>query len=145
MARELFNLNSNRMKLEYLKDISEGGRYTNVVSDELIRLYDFDHEQARMLKDVIKKVIIDEKTSVDFSSLDFIFPVNCNLVLQISNANEGVTRKDNYNFVCCLTIDNYKEMIFNIEPFCKAGSGGYQWLYDLNCPIVFLFSPGGTW
>jgi hypothetical protein len=133
------------MKLEYLDDISESGRYTNMVSDKLIRLYDFDHEQARMLRDVIQKMIINEKRSVNFSSLEFILLVNCNLVLQISDTNGGVTRKDGFNFVCSLTIGNYREMIFNIEPFCEAPAGRYQWLYDLDCPIDFLFSPGGTW
>jgi hypothetical protein len=133
------------MKIEYLDDISEGGRYTNVVSDKLIRLYDFDSVQARKLRDLIKKAILDEGVSIDLSSVDFIRPVNCNLVLQIANANKGIATNDNYNFVCSLTIENYKEMIANIEPFCEPGSGDYQWLYDIDCPIDFLFSPGGTW
>jgi hypothetical protein len=133
------------MKLEYLDDISEGGRYTNVVSDKLIRLYDFDSGQACRLRHLIKKAILDEKRSIDLSSVEFIHPVNCNLVLQIANANEGITTSDNYNFVCTLTIDNYEEMIANIEPFCDPGSGGYQWLYDIDCPVDLLFSPGGTW
>lgn len=133
------------MKIEYLNDISEGGRYTNVVSDNLIRLFDFDATQARRLQEIIKKAILDERGTVDLSSLEFIRSVNCNLVLRIADANEGITTNDNYNFVCSLMIGNYEEMIGGIEPFCKPGVGGYQWLYDIDCAIDLLFSPGGTW
>lgn len=53
--------------------------------------------------------------------------------------------KDKVNFECALTISLYREMIQLIEPFEQGEVGGYQWLYDLDCPIDLLFSPDGTW
>jgi hypothetical protein len=34
-------------------------------------------------------------------------------------------------------------MLELIEPFTKHAQG-YQWLYDLDTPVEFLFSPNGT-
>jgi hypothetical protein len=58
--------------------------------------------------------------------------------------DKGITTSDDKNFVCDLTIKKYKEVVFLMEPFDKE-TDGYQWLYDLDTPIDFLFSPGGTW
>ena len=37
------------MKLEYLDNISDSGRYKNVVSENLVRLYDFDQKETKEL------------------------------------------------------------------------------------------------
>jgi hypothetical protein len=132
------------MKLEFLDDISEGGSYPQVVPTKLVRLYDFEPRQAQLLKEVIQNKIINERGTVDLSVLPFIQPINCNLVLRLSDADDGIIVTDSTNFVCSLTVTAYEKMVHLMEPFCE-GSGGYQWLYDLDCPIDFLFSPGGTW
>ena len=36
-------------------------------------------------------------------------------------------------------------MIMLLEPFSQNDNLGYQWLYDLDTKIEFLFSPKGTW
>jgi hypothetical protein len=133
------------MKLEYLDDIRDGGRFTNVVSDKLIRLYDFDYIQAMQLRDAIQYYIIKEGKSLYLNELDFIIPMNCNLSLQLSNMDLGITTMDRINFYCDLTIFSYQEMIQLIEPFCHNDLDGYQWLYDVDTEIDFLFSPGGSW
>lgn len=133
------------MKVEYLNNISEGGKYRQVVSDNLIRLYDFEPEQARQLQDILRKTIIEERRSLDLSSLEFIRPVNCNLVFQIAHVDEVITTTDNFNFVCSLAVEDYEQMIANIEPFCKPGTDGYQWLHESYGTIDLLLSPGGTW
>jgi hypothetical protein len=51
----------------------------------------------------------------------------------------------NGDFECSLTDAAYKEMVYLMEPFCVKEATGYQWLYEIDCPIDFLFSPGGTW
>lgn len=133
------------MKLEFLDDISDGGRFKNVVSDRLVRLYDFDAIQATKLKDNIIENILKANKALDLSSLDFIEPINCNLTFIISDKDEGLKSHDKMNFVCALTPSLYQEMTLLIEPFCKEKLNGYQWLYDIDTPIDFLFSPGGTW
>lgn len=133
------------MKLEFLYDISEGGKYPQVISNQLLRLLDFDPSQARMFKDAIQTKIIEGKGELELSSLKFIESINCLMTLRISNDDEGITTEDKVNFFCNLSIEGYKKMVYLIEPFCNSDKNGYQWLYDLDCPIDFLFSPGGTW
>ena len=133
------------MKIEFLDDISGGGRFPHADPNQLVRLYDFDKFQATVLRDTIQKQILESKKAIDLTTLNFIQSVNCNLTLQISDIDKGITTLVNNNFVCDLTINNYQEMILLIEPFCNIEINGYQWLYDLDTAIDFLFSPGGSW
>jgi hypothetical protein len=133
------------MKLEFLDDISDEGRFPKVVSSQLLRLYDFTTIQAESLREVIAKDIVKANKSVNLSSLDFIEPVNCNLIFHISEEDEGLITHDNKNFICAVTIPVYVKMVRLIEPFCNENVSGYQWLYDLNGSIDLLFSSGGTW
>lgn len=133
------------MKLEFLDDISDSGRFPNVVSNRLVRLYDFDAIQATKLKDSIIENILKANKALDLSSIDFIEPINCNLTFIISDKDEGLKSHDKMNFVCALTPLLYHEMTLLIEHFCKQEIDGYQWLYDIDNPIDLLFSPGGNW
>jgi len=133
------------MKLEFLDDISDGGRFQDIVSDRLVRLYDFDAIQATKLKDNIIEHILKANKALDLSSLDFIEPINCSLTFIISDKDEGLKSHEKNNFVCALTPSSYQEMTLLIEPFCEREIDGYQWLYDIDSPIDLLFSPGGTW
>lgn len=133
------------MKIEFLDDISDGGRFPNADPKQLVRLYDFDNLQADMVKQTIQRVILESNKEIDLTTLDFIQSVNCNLTLKISDTDKGITTSDNKNFVCNLTVGKYEEMVFLMEPFCKNETNGYQWLYDLDTAIDFLFSPGGSW
>jgi hypothetical protein len=36
-------------------------------------------------------------------------------------------------------------MISLLDPFCIKDRKGYQYLYDIDNPIDFLFSPAGSW
>ena len=116
------------MKLEFLEDISDGGKYPNADPAELIRLYDFDNIQATMLNDIIQKRIINQNQIVDLTTIDFIQPLNCSLTLQISNEDFGILLIDKNEFICRLTTDSYKKMTMLIDPFCENGRKGYQWL-----------------
>ncbi|MCF6406820.1 hypothetical protein L3C95_28235 [Chitinophaga filiformis] len=133
------------MKIEFLDDISAGGKFTQVVSNQLVRLYDFNTIQATKLKENITEKILKTNQMLDLSSLDFIEPINCNLMFVISDKDEGLKTDDNFNFMCALTLSSYQEMVLLIEPFCEEGTDGYQWLYEIDTPIDLLFSPGGTW
>lgn len=133
------------MKIEFLDDISEGGRFPNAEPNQLVRLYDFDSSQAKRFRQTIQKVLIETNKAIDLSTLNFIQPVNCNLTLQISDTDKGITTSDNKYFVCNLTISKYEEMLLLIDPFCVKKINGYQWLYDLDTSIDFLFSPDGSW
>ena len=133
------------MKLEFLDDISDGGKYPWADPNQLVRLYDFGHLQANKLKQEIKETIISQKKDLQLSTLDFIESVNCKLTLHISDKNIGIVQTDTNNFLCNLTISSYEEMLLLMNSFTEKDVHGYQWLYDIDTPIDFLFSPGGTW
>jgi hypothetical protein len=133
------------MKLEFLKDTTGDGHYSDEVNAQMIRLYDFDSAEAEQFCLSIQKNLIDKKQSLDFNTLDFIESLNCNMLLQLSETNEGINTVDNINFVCELTTENYSHIIKLCEPFSRNKSRGFTWLYHLDNPIDFLFSPHGTW
>jgi hypothetical protein len=132
------------MKIEFLDDISRGGHFKNVVSDRLVRLFDFDSNEANLFQQTIKKLIEDEN-EVHLDSLPFINPINCSLTLSIDNLDLGIAKSGRNEFECKLTKESYREMVLLIQPFADNESNGYQWLYDNMADIDFLFSPGGTW
>ncbi|MES2286864.1 MAG: hypothetical protein V4547_14335 [Bacteroidota bacterium] len=122
------------MKLEFLDTINEYG-------DHIVKLYDFDKEEAAKFRQAIQETIIDANKPLDLNSLDFIQPVNCKLILHISDTDEGVFSIDNQTFFCDLTLEGYKEMLRLIEPYCNKNTRSFQMLYDLDTEIDLLFSP----
>ena len=126
------------MKLDYIYKINEYG-------DNMVRLYEFDKSQAIIFRQAIQQTIIVNNKQLDLATLDFIHARNCNLVLRISDTDEGITTDDDINFFCDLTLGEYENMVSLLEPFCKKETKGYQWLYDIDSQTDFLFSPAGTW
>jgi hypothetical protein len=133
------------MKLEFLDEISSGGQFKGVVTDQLVRLYEFDQIQANDFKKAIQQTLIENGCQLNLIEVVFIEAINCNLTLRISEIDTGINSSDNSFFFCDLTRNSYENMINLIEPFCQKDSNGYQWLYDIDTPIDFLFSPGGQW
>jgi hypothetical protein len=132
------------MKIEFLDDISNGGQFKDVVSDKLIRLFDFDSDEAEKFQEAIRN-LIENENGIAVDSLTFIKPVNCSLTLSIDTEDLGIIKTGKEEFECKLTRDSYKEMVCLIQPFVDNESNGYQWLYDNMADIDFLFSPGGMW
>ena len=125
------------MELDFLDNINEYG-------ENVVRLYNFDKEQAIKFKDLIKDTIIDKKQKLVLSEVDFIETRNCNLILGLFKTDEGIFSPDHKTFYCALTLEGYQNMLNLLEPFCKKESKGYQYLYDLDNPTDFLFAPAGT-
>lgn len=137
------------MKLEYLDNISDNGKYPWADPDKLIRLYDFTPMEAGQLITAIEETIISGKGPLDLHSLPFVQPVNCSLQLKIAESDYGIDLPpEGYDFLCRLTRQTYENMVGYMTPFADSEnySGGYNWLYDPGPDKVdFLFSPGGTW
>lgn len=125
------------MTLDYIQDINEFG-------DDLVRLFDFDMSEAILFRDAIQDSIILKNEELDVSTLDFIQARNCNLIFVVGEEDEGIFSNHEQNFICSLTIESYQKMILLLEPFCIRETKGYQYLYDLDTPTDFLFSPAGT-
>jgi len=138
----------NRMKVEFLDDITDNGRYPDADPDMLIRLYSFDQIEASKLRAAIQFQLVERNDVLDLSTLDFIQTENCTLRFEISKQKKGIEPSFDRNFVCQMSIEDYENMISIIEPFANDENemSGYSWLYDpAKGKINLLFSPGGTW
>ncbi|GGH80752.1 hypothetical protein HNQ91_005377 [Filimonas zeae] len=137
------------MKLEYLDDITDGGRYPDADPDKLIRLYDFDCTEVRQLQEAIRLQVISHNHPLMLSSLPFITAVNCQLTLILASTNEGISvASDNNDFKGLFTMASFEEMLAVMEPFTNESRNnyGYNWLYDpADRQIDLLLSPAGGW
>jgi hypothetical protein len=121
------------LKLEFLENVNE-------YDEHIIKLSDFDSAQAIQFRDWISHLITGKEKYLNITTLDFIKPINCKVILRVAEEDLGIWTTDKEHFICDLTIEGYKNIIKLIEPFCKRESKGYQYLYDLDTPIDFLFS-----
>lgn len=126
------------MELDYIENINEYG-------DNVVRLYNFDMAQAILFRDLLKETILIRKHKLDLSQVDFIEPRNCNLILGLFKSDEGILSRDKETFYCMLTVEGYLKMLKLIEPFCNKETKSYQFLYEIDNPTDFLFTPAGTW
>ncbi|ULQ55838.1 hypothetical protein KJS94_14405 [Flavihumibacter rivuli] len=132
------------MKLEYLSDIGDDGKYKDVVSENLIRLYNFGQKETTMLVNLIYQRLILDKQNLDLTTADFIQSINCHVTLQLSSNDEGVIKTEKEDtFICKLTEQSYNTII---EYMKAAADSGHNWLCDTSIDnIDFLYSAGGTW
>ena len=136
------------MKLEYLHDLTNGGQYINVVSENLIRLFHFELEEIVELQKQIQNIVITQEKPLLLHTLPFITSINCELILQINAANNGIQRINEHQFTCNLDEKGYLHLIELLTPFSNEKNiGGYQWLdpWADSGDIDFLLSWGGGW
>jgi len=124
------------MKLGYIEHVNE-------YEENILRLYNFDQIQASKFRNLIEDVIVNKKQRLDLSKVDFIETDDCNLILGLFKTDEGIMSRDNQNFVCALTLNSFKNMLKLIEPFCNKETKSFQYLYDVDNPTDFVFSPSG--
>lgn len=123
------------MKLKFLENINE-------YDEHAVRLNDFDKVQAALFLQILIDLTKNSQQFINLSDYKFIEAINCELVLRISETDEGITTEDYQRFFCDLTLEAYAEMIKLIEPFCIKETDAYRILYDLDNPIDFIFSAG---
>lgn len=137
------------MKLDYLNEMTDNGRYPDADPDKLIRLYDFEPAEARKLQEAIRYQIISRGLPLALSTLPFIQSVNCQLTLVPAEEHLGIkTLSNSTDFTGIFTIASFLEMLEIIHPFTEDTNGlhGYNWLYDPGIDeIDLLLSPGGGW
>ncbi len=136
------------MKLEYLHDMTANGKFKDVVSENLIRLWEFNSKEAKQFQDLVHDFVKNPYAIKLFlDQEEFVNPMNCKLILAKDHANNGITRLSEDEFICKLNTDGYEHIIELIKPFTNEGCSGYQWLDEQikAGDIDFLFSPSGTW
>ena len=122
------------MQLDFVENINEFG-------ENVVRLFDFDKEQAIYFKELIQEVIINRNMKLDLSRADFIETEHYNLILGIYKEDEGIVTEDSKTFFCLLTLSSYMRMVELLEPFCKKEAKGFEYLYDVDNPTDLLFAP----
>ena len=126
------------MTIDYIPDI-------NAYGENVVRLYDFDSVEAERFRKALHQVVLVEKQPLDLMTLLFMKSRNANLILRISEEDEGITTKNGHEFYCDLTIAAYEKMEELITPFCHKETVAYQILTDIDEPTDLLFAPAGKW
>jgi hypothetical protein len=126
------------MRLDYIENTDEYG-------DDMVRLYDFKREESVKFHRLVQDFLDSGENQINIIEVDFIEPRNCTLMFCITDEDEGIVTNDGINFYCNLTRKGYLKMVSLLEPFCKRETIGYQYLYDVDSPTDFLFSPAGSW
>ncbi len=125
------------MELDYIENV-------NGLDENIVRLYNFKKAEAILFRDLIIDTIINKRQKLDLSQVDFISPRNCNLILGLFKSDEGILTQDNKNFFCILTLEGFENMVKLLAPFCIKETRSYQYLYDIDNPTDFLFSPSAS-
>jgi len=125
------------MKLDYIGGFNE-------YEENILRLYNFNMSQAIKFRNLVQEVVVNRNQKLDLSKVDFIENGDYNLILGLFKTDEGILSNDNKNFICALTLNGFNNMLKLLEPFCNKETKSYQYLYDLDNPTDFLFSPVGT-
>ena len=78
------------MKLEFLGEISDNGKFRNVVSNNVVRLFDFDKEDLVSLYELVRKLISGQESEIKLDKEKFIDVVNCTLKFVDDDTNSGI-------------------------------------------------------
>ncbi len=122
------------MKLDYLEQGSN--------DCPLVRLYGFDSEDARCLRQAfcgladgsVERVGLESIESVDGSHLTFVLDAR----------DRGVVETSPHHFEVVLAPEGWRQAADFVAPFCDGGFG-YQWLTPQTRGIQLLFSKDGAW
>jgi hypothetical protein len=125
------------MKLEYLAD---GSR-----DCPLVRLYEFNHAEARSLRNLIKSLDTGECSSVVLHGEVWAESIGgCRLTLRRGSRNQGVREVDPLNFECVLSSGGWSNVEGLLDPFCGSNTAGFQWL-SREGSVSLLISQNGQW
>jgi len=129
------------MKVEYLANINSAHP-----KESILRVFDFDSTQACKFRDILSKLATGPTSEMDISDLPFVTSIDgCRLILKAGIRDRGLSQVSSTDFECTLTKLTWENAEGLVEPFCQGDLSGYQWLYDLDNDIKFLFSPSGDW
>ncbi|HXC04651.1 MAG TPA: hypothetical protein VNZ86_07845 [Bacteroidia bacterium] len=129
------------MKLEFLANRIDGVGYHPDFSEHLLVLSDFTREEAGLFRDALIRELLPAQKPLDLSGQYYIELVNCNLLMRLSDEDEGIRTRDSQLLYCDLTPAKYQEMILLLQPFCEKEKRGYTFLSEEG-DIDFLLSPG---
>lgn len=114
----------------------------------LLRLYDFDAQQACDLQFVVLGLASGTATEASLPKAISADAIDgCSLTLQCWDIDQGIVPsiRHDRSFVCRLSRSTWQAVAKLIAPFCISSTPGhYQWL-DETSSISWLLSPDGAW
>lgn len=142
-----FCTNDQTLKLDFLYDMTDDGKYPQADPVHLLRLFDFTREEALQLSETVAAFAGSDSGYLSIHELDFIQADDVQLHLQKHQEDLGILMpQDMRKFKCLLQPTAFHQMADLIRHFADKETDGYQWLYDPKTDgIDLLFSPGGTW
>jgi hypothetical protein len=119
--------------------------YPDSIGFPLIRLFDFDAEQAAHLRSAVLDLASERVDRLPIRELPCIVPINeCALWFCIRSWDQGILQVDRSTFICGYTTGTWDNVAGLIEPFV-AGGTGYQWLAGGPGEPALLLSVSGQW
>ena len=111
----------------------------------LVRLYEFDQDEARCLRELVKALSTGARTSVALHDERWVESVNgCRLELRLGRWDEGIRKSNLRDLVCTLTTATWDNIEGLLEPFCRSDAPSFQWLNESG-DISLLISRTGRW
>ena len=112
---------------------------------QLIRLFDFDTEQASRLQAIFADLATITIRSVELHEAGFVTAIDdCHLTLAVARRDLDIVKTgEPATFQCALTPETWENIHDLTEPFTHTDSAGFQWL--IASPIRLLISNDGHW
>ncbi len=131
------------MRLEYIADTTDNGKYPDAWPAKLIRLFDFDEQENQQLIALLSEKLFGQQTNVELADISFISSLNCRLVLRLSATDDGIIALSKpHSFACDLCEASYRQLIARMQHV----ENDHQWLDESSASVIeFLYSAGGTW
>jgi hypothetical protein len=131
------------MKIDFLFDMTDGGKYPHADPVHLVRLYDFSESEAELLAGTIEEDILNNGHAIQVDELAFVETHSCTLRFELSTNDVGIELPaDHKTFICRLTRSSYS----NMPEIIRMVTDGFNWLYNPGTEKVdLLISTGGTW
>lgn len=125
------------MKLEYLADGSP--------DCPLIRLYEFDQSEAKLLIAAVKSLAACERQRVALHDESWVESVGgCSLNLRRGDRDEGIRRSKTSLFECVFAPASWGSVEGLLKPFVSADTSGFQWLTN-DGEVALFISATGQW
>jgi hypothetical protein len=125
------------VKIDYLKDGSE--------RCPLIRLYDFQSDEARSLIKAFKSLANGTTNELSLGTIVPIDSIDGTQIIFVRNEiGQGVIEKERLRFALVLPAEQWRLNAEIVEPFSN-GTFGYQWLAPEASDIQVLLSKSGDW
>ena len=110
----------------------------------LIRVFGCDPDSCKRLKGLFEQLSIGEAGPTRIDGLPGMQSISdCRLVASSGRQDQGVSRHGDV-FVWSLTPGSWDNVAGLLEPFCRPGRAGFQWLDRLG-EVNVLISRDGFW